>query len=79
MVGDATLERATQPFRPVDIDGDGIPDDPRAAVAARQAGTALKDAASGLSAAFSTFTETKPKEGVESTDIRKALEPRTEE
>ncbi|PWF26527.1 hypothetical protein [Ancrocorticia populi] len=78
-VGDATLDRATQPFRPIDIDGDGIPDDPRAAVAARQAGAALKGAASGLSTAFSTFIETKPKESIEGADSPKALDSPTEE
>ncbi|MBF4552071.1 hypothetical protein [Pseudoclavibacter sp. VKM Ac-2888] len=49
------LDQVTQPFRAVDIDGDGVADRPRAAVAAEQAGDALKGAASGVSGAFKTF------------------------
>ena len=45
--GDQTLDRATGAFRAVDVDGDGIPDQPRAAAAAEQAGAAMKGAAAG--------------------------------
>lgn len=49
------VDQVTQPFRAVDVDGDGIADRPRAAVAAEQAGDALKGAASGVSGAFKTL------------------------
>lgn len=52
--GDA-VDRATTPFRHVDIDGDGIPDRPRAAVAAEEAGSAIKVAASGVAGAVGTL------------------------
>lgn len=50
-----TYDRATEPFREVDIDGDGVPDKPRAAAAAEEAGSALKGAAAGVAGAFGTF------------------------
>lgn len=37
----ATAAKASRPFRRVDLDGDGIPDDPRALSAARAAGSAI--------------------------------------
>ncbi len=49
--GDQTLDRATWAFRAVDVDGDGIPDQPRAAAAAEQAGAAMKGAAAGAAGA----------------------------
>lgn len=54
-VGVKGFEQATEPFRAVDSDGDGIAERPRAAVAAEQAGDALKGAAAGVSEAFGTF------------------------
>ncbi|TRY20240.1 hypothetical protein FOJ82_05095 [Tessaracoccus rhinocerotis] len=45
--GSDTLDRATRPFRAVDIDGDGVPDKSRAAAAATRAGDAIKGAATG--------------------------------
>lgn len=54
-VGTATVDRATEPFRAVDVDGDGIPDKPRAAVAAEEAGTAIMGAAAGVAGAFKTL------------------------
>lgn len=54
-VGVKGFEQATEPFRAVDSDGDGIAERPRAAVAAEQAGEALKGAAAGVSEAFGTF------------------------
>ena len=50
-----TAERATEAFRTVDIDGDGIPDKSRAAAAAEEAGVALKGAASGFADALGTL------------------------
>jgi hypothetical protein len=43
--GDQTFDRATEVFRAVDLDGDGIPVRPRAAAAAEQAGAAMEGAA----------------------------------
>ena len=43
----------------MDIDGDGVPDQPRAAAAAEQAGAAIKGAASGLAGAFGTLFQRK--------------------
>lgn len=54
-VGVHGIDQVTQPFRAVDMDGDGVADRPRAAVAAEQAGDALKGAASGVSGAFKTL------------------------
>lgn len=54
-LGTATADRATEAFRAVDIDGDGIPDKPRAAAAAEEAGAALKGAAAGVAGAFGTL------------------------
>lgn len=41
-LGAETLDRATEAFRSVDIDGDGIPDKPRALTAVEDAGSAIK-------------------------------------
>ncbi|MBS1698420.1 MAG: hypothetical protein JST25_08490 [Actinobacteria bacterium] len=53
--GSTTVDRATEAFRAVDVDGDGIPDKPRAAAAAEEAGVALKGAAAGVAGAFGTL------------------------
>lgn len=47
-----TFEQASEAFRWVDIDGDGIPDKPRALVAAEDAGSAIKGAASDAAEAI---------------------------
>ncbi len=57
--GDKQLKRATGAFRSVDVDGDGVPDQPRAAAAAEQAGTVIKGAATGLAGAFGTLFQRK--------------------
>jgi len=57
--GDEKFERATEAFRAVDVDGDGIPDKPRAAAAAEEAGAAIKGAASGVAGAFGTLFQRK--------------------
>ncbi|KQZ06575.1 hypothetical protein ASD19_12645 [Microbacterium sp. Root53] len=54
-VGASTLDRATEAFRAVDLDGDGVPDRPRAAVAAEEARAALKGAAAGVAGALGTL------------------------
>lgn len=51
-IGSVTVDRATGAFRAVDIDGDGIPDKPRAAVAAEETGEAIKGAAAGVAGAI---------------------------
>lgn len=51
----STVDRATEAFRAVDIDGDGIPDKPRAAAAAEKAGAALRGAGAGVAGAFGTL------------------------
>jgi hypothetical protein len=53
--GAGTFDRTTEVFRPVDIDGDGTPDRPRAAAAAEEAGAAVKGAAAGIAGAFGTL------------------------
>lgn len=55
----STFDRATEAFRSVDLDGDGVPDKPRAAVAAQEAGAALKGAADGVAGAFGTLFKRK--------------------
>jgi hypothetical protein len=50
-LGEQTFDRATEVFRAVDIDGDGVPDQPRTAAAAEQAGAAMKGAAAGVAGA----------------------------
>ena len=57
--GAGTFGRATERFRPVDIDGDGTPDQPRAAAAAEEAGAAIKGAAAGIAGAFGTLFQRK--------------------
>src|ERR1700722_16073124 len=57
--GAETFDRATEVFRPVDIDGDGTPDQPRAAAAAEEAGAAIKGAAAGIAGAFGTLLHRK--------------------
>ncbi len=54
-VGVRGFEHATEAFRAVDSDGDGIADRPRAAVAAEEATDALKGAAAGVSNALGTL------------------------
>lgn len=54
------VDRATEAFRAVDLDGDGIPDRPRAAVAAEEAGVAIKGAATGVAGAFGTLFKRRP-------------------
>jgi hypothetical protein len=54
-IGAKGLEQASEPFRAVDSDGDGVVDRPRARVAAEEAGEALKGAAAGVSYAIGTL------------------------
>lgn len=52
--GADTCDRAAEALRPVDTDGDGIPDKPRALSAAEDAGSAIKGAAAGAVGAIGT-------------------------
>ena len=63
-----TFDRTTEAFRAVDIDGDGIPDRPRAAAAAEEAGTAIKGAATGVAGAFGTLFKRKKGGGAPHTE-----------
>lgn len=54
-IGAKGLEQASEAFRAVDSDGDGVIERPRAKVAAEEAGEALKGAAAGVSGAFGTL------------------------
>lgn len=65
--GAETVDRSTEAFRAVDIDGDGVPDRPRAAAAAGEAGTAIKDAATGVAGAFGTLFKRKKDSGAPQT------------
>lgn len=53
-LGAATYEQTSQAFRAVDIDGDGIPDRPRALAAAEDAGAAIRETAAGAASAIGT-------------------------
>ena len=57
--GAETFDRATGVFRPVDVDGDGTPDQPRAAAAAEETGAAIKGVAAGIAGAFGTLFQRK--------------------
>jgi len=46
-LGTQTFDRTTEVFRSVDLDGDGIPDRPRALTAVADAGSAINGAAAG--------------------------------
>ena len=58
-LGSETIDRATEAFRAVDTDGDGVPDKARAARAAEEAGAAIKGAAVGVADAFGTLFKRK--------------------
>jgi len=51
-LGVETFDRATGAFRSIDLDGDGVPDKPRALTAAENAGDAVKGAASSVTGAI---------------------------
>lgn len=67
--GDQKLDRATGVFRAVDVDGDGISGQPRAAAAADHAGTAIKGAASGVAGAVGSLFHRKRATGADSQEI----------
>lgn len=58
--GALTLDRAAGAFRSVDFDGDGIPDKPRVAAAAENAGAAVKGAASSVTGALGSILNRRP-------------------
>ena len=49
------FERVGDAFRPVDLDGDGIPDRPRAAAVVVDAGSAIREATAGAADGFGTL------------------------
>jgi len=53
--GAETFDRATEAFRAVDSDGDGVADRPRAAAVAEKAGAAVKGRASSISDTFGSM------------------------
>ena len=54
-LGNETYDRATETFRSVDIDGDGIPDKPRAQSAVEDAGSAIKGVTAGAAGAVGSL------------------------
>lgn len=58
-VGTETFDRASGIFRAIDLDGDGIPDKPRAATAAENAGAAIIGAASNVTGAIGSIWKRK--------------------
>lgn len=64
--GAETFDRATGVFRAVDIDGDGVPDKPRAADAVEDASVAVKSATSNVADVLGTLFKRKHDEGVSS-------------
>ncbi len=60
--------RAADAFRPVDLDGDGVPDKPRAQAAMDDAAAVVKDAAAGAAGAFNALFHRKPAEEVPADD-----------
>lgn len=54
----ATFDQAAGALRAVDVDGDGIPDKPRALVVAEDAGSAIKGAAAGAAGAIGVGAST---------------------
>ncbi len=56
--GADTFDKAAEALRPVDIDGDGVPDKPRALSAAEDAGSAIKGAAAGAAGAIGVGANT---------------------
>lgn len=57
--GEQTFDRAVEVFRPVDTDGDGVSDRSRAAVAANEAGAAVRTAATGVAGAVGSLFQRK--------------------
>jgi hypothetical protein len=57
--GDQTFDRATGVFRSGDLDGDEVPDRPRAAATAKSAGAAVKVAATDVAGAVGNFFQRK--------------------
>jgi hypothetical protein len=53
--GSATFTRAIEMFRPVDVDGDGVPDKPRALTAVEDAGSQIKGVAGEAAGAFGSM------------------------
>ena len=63
--GEQTYEHAAGAFRPVDLDGDGVPDESPASAAAKQAGEALSGAATGVKSAFKSLVRRRKTKGTD--------------
>jgi hypothetical protein len=73
--GTETFDHAAEAFRAVDIDGDGIPDKPRALSAVEDAGSAIRGSAAGAASTIGSLFKRKPEtaasssgNGTETTD-----------
>ncbi len=66
--GSQTLDRTTGVFRSVDLDGDGVPDKPRALSAVEDAGSAVKGATAGAARAVGNLFKRKRDVGAASQD-----------
>lgn len=64
-----TVSRTTEPFRAVDSDGDGVPDKPRALVAAEDAGLSIKGAAASAAGAIGSALQRRRPRHVEVPEI----------
>lgn len=65
-LGSETLDRATNVFRSVDLDGDGTLDKPRALTAVEDAGSAIKGATAGAAGAVGSLFRRKRDSGASS-------------
>lgn len=63
------LGRATESFRSVDLDGDGVPDDPRALTAIRGVGSSIKGMGSATSGAVGSLFRRKAKPGESAPEV----------
>jgi len=68
--GEQTAGRAADTFRPVDIDGDGVADRSRAAAAAGEAASAVKNAVMGVAGTVGSFVARTRGTGLPSDDRR---------
>lgn len=73
------LERATEAFRSVDLDGDGIPDKARARTAVEDAGSALRGAATGAAGAVGSLLRRRRGGELSPGDPGPDLDPEAEE
>ncbi len=63
------IGRIAEPFRPVDTDGDGVPEEPRALTAAKNAGSSIKDAGTAAAGAVGSLFRRREKDGAGAPEI----------